>query len=217
MIVYFDESGDTGFKFARPFRRGGSSRFLTIAFVLIPRDLAEEPRRIVRKLYSKRGRSSRNELKGSHLTPAEKLYVANRTKKLLTRNKRMKIYAITVNKVKVRPEIRKETNILYNYMVGLVLPEKIKRHSEITLIHDKRTIKVRSGNSLKDYLQVKLWYILNSNTVLRYHPKESHRSLNLQFIDYIAHIIWSRFEDNETAAYDIIRTKIDSIPLFFSP
>jgi len=217
MKVYIDESGDMGFRFIKPYRRGGSSRFLTIAFVLVPNDLADEPRRIVKKLYSKRKRPPKKELKGSDLTPDEKLYVANRTKKLLKARKSIKIFAITVNKVKVRPEIRNDTNILYNYMIGLVLPKKIMRFARVALIHDKRTIKVKSGNSLKDYLKVKLWYSLNSNTVLCYHPEESHRNLNLQFVDYIVNIIWSRFEDNATAPYDLIKTRIDSIPLFFSP
>jgi len=37
MNVYVDESGDLGWEFAQPFRQGGSSRYLTIASLLVPK------------------------------------------------------------------------------------------------------------------------------------------------------------------------------------
>lgn len=37
MNVYFDESGDLGWSFDKPYGAGGSSRYLTIAFLIIPK------------------------------------------------------------------------------------------------------------------------------------------------------------------------------------
>lgn len=36
MNVYLDESGDLGWVLDKPYRNGGSSRFMTIAFVACP-------------------------------------------------------------------------------------------------------------------------------------------------------------------------------------
>jgi len=35
MHVFLDESGDLGWNFEHPFRMGGSSRFLTLAFLVV--------------------------------------------------------------------------------------------------------------------------------------------------------------------------------------
>lgn len=217
MKIFLDESGDLGFTLTKPYRRGGSSRFLTITFLLIPNDLSHLTVRMVKKLYEKRKRSFRNELKGTDLSPNEKLYFANRIKKLLQRNKRIKIFSITVNKVRVAPHIRQDSNKLYNYMIGLVLPERIKGFQQVSLVTDERTIKVKSGNSLVDYLQIMLWFVEKTKTVLIHHPSDSSKVYNLQFVDWVSHIIWSRYEDNENEFFNIIKNKIDSVPLFFSP
>ena len=100
-------------------------------------------------------------------------------------------------------------------MISLVLPKKIKQQKIITLIPDERSIKVASGNSLIDYLQIKLWFELNSETVIEYYPLESHTSLNLQYIDWISYIIWKRYEDKESKVLDILKKRIELHQLFF--
>lgn len=54
MNLYIDESGDLGFTFDKPYRIGGSSRYLTIAFLLVPKELSHLPKRVVKKLYKGR-------------------------------------------------------------------------------------------------------------------------------------------------------------------
>jgi hypothetical protein len=66
-----------------------------------------------------------------------------------------------------------------------------------------------------DYLQIKLWFELNASTIIHNQPEESHKALNLQFVDFVSHIIWSKFEDNEYLAYNILKRKVKVIPLFF--
>jgi len=215
MNVYVDESGDLGWEFTHPFRQGGSSRYLTIAFLLVPKTLSHLPKRIVRKLYTKRKKSTKNELKGANLNSAEEAYFAKEVIRLLNKHPDIEILAITVNKKNVQQHIRDDPNKLYNYMIGLVLPEKIKFRPTVTFIPDKRSIKVESGNSLVDYIQIKLWFELNASTTIHNQPEESRKTLNLQFIDFISHIIWGKFEDNEYSAYNILRSKVKVIPLFF--
>ena len=216
MKVYLDESGDLGFNFKRPFRKGGSSRYLTIAFLLVPKELSPLPKRIVKSLYRRKKRPPGNELKGGQLTVGKEVFFAGKVVKLLSKYPQIKVLAITVNKRKVKPHIRQDPNKLYNYMIGLVLLDKIKRQSRVSFIPDERSIKVASGNSLSEYLQVKLWFELNSKTVLENMPQESHKNLNLQFIDWIVHIIWQRHEDNNMKAFNVLKNKLSLRNLFFS-
>lgn len=215
MYIYIDESGDLGFILNKPFRNGGSSRYLTITFLLVPENLSHHPRRIVRELYEKRKRSPKNEIKGNSLSKSARLFVAENAVKLLLKFPKIKIMAITVNKQNVEEHICKDANKLYNYMIGLVLPGKVKHQEKITLIPDKRSIKVKSGNSLEDYLKIKLWFDLKSAVHVECKPSESHVTLNLQFIDWISNIVWRSYEDGENEALDLIREQIELHELFF--
>ncbi len=58
----------------------GSSRYLTIAFLLVPRDLILQPERLVKKLYKKLGQSPGYEWKGTALSLEQKVYFAGQTK-----------------------------------------------------------------------------------------------------------------------------------------
>lgn len=214
MNLYLYESGDLGFTFKS--RGRGSSRYLTIACLLVPKNISHLPKRVVKKLYSKAGKSPKYELKATNLTPTQKIFFAKEVKKLLTKNPKIKIFTITVYKIRVQDHIRQDPNKLYNYMIGLVLPEKIKRHLNVALIPDKRSIKVKSGNSLIDYLQIKIWFDLKSKTKVQFYPSESSKVLNIQFVDYIANIVWNRYERNDNQAFSIIKSKIESTTLFFS-
>jgi hypothetical protein len=215
MNVYVDESGDLGFSFDKPYRHGGSSRYLTIAFLIIPKILSHHPKRIVRELYEKKGKSTEYEIKGYDLSKKDKIFVAKQTAYLMQKYPEIQIVSMTVNKCKVKDNIRNDANKLYNYMTGLILPQKIKDHKRITLIPDKRSIKVESGNSLIDYLKIKLWFEFNSEAYIEYTPLESHTALNLLYIDWISHIIWKNYEDSETDVLDIFRAKIELSHLFF--
>ncbi|OGT45357.1 MAG: hypothetical protein A3E82_06525 [Gammaproteobacteria bacterium RIFCSPHIGHO2_12_FULL_38_11] len=53
VTVYLDESGDLGWKFDKPYRQGGSSRYLTISAVLVPKHKNHFPGRVIKRLYQK--------------------------------------------------------------------------------------------------------------------------------------------------------------------
>jgi hypothetical protein len=54
MNVYLDESGDLGWTFDKPYRHGGSSRYLTISVLIVPKDLSHLPKRILKKSINKK-------------------------------------------------------------------------------------------------------------------------------------------------------------------
>jgi len=215
MNVYLDESGDLGWKFDKPFRKGGSSRFLTIVALIIPKHLSHLPKRIVKKIYQKRKRPTSLEIKGKDLSRQERAWFVQQTAEMLKAELSIKINAITVRKKNVQPHIQMDSNKLYNYMVNFLLLETIKDSPAVDFIPDPRTIKVRSGNSLIDYLQTQLWFEHNSATVIRNMPAESHQNLNLQFTDFVSYIVWRRYEDNDSADSNRISPHVSLKHLFF--
>ncbi len=197
MLAYIDESGDTGWEFNYPYRNGGSSRYLTVSCLLVPENLKQHPKRIVRDVYTKFSIPTTNEIKGYELSDIQRTYFINKVIKMLIDHPEIEVFVITVYKPNVLPHIQRDSNKLYNYMVKLLLLDRIKREREVTLIPDPRSIKVRSGNSMIDYLQTELWFTANVNTVLSRTEISSDKSLNLQFIDFISNIFWRAEEINK--------------------
>src|ERR1035441_5537034 len=76
------------------------------------------------------------------------------------------LHAIVVKKENVQAHIRTDSNKLYNYMIRLALLDKMAKHDVVTLVPDPRSIKVQSGNSLHDYLQMQLWFEKKATTKL---------------------------------------------------
>jgi len=215
MIVYIDESGDLGWNFSMPFRNGGSSRYLTISCLAVPNNKKQYPRRIVRELYNKFSISTKIEIKGSQLHDGQKTFFTEKVINLLNQHQDIKIYSITVNKMNVAPHIKKDGNKIYNYMLSLLLLDHIKDEEKVTLIPDPRSIKVKSGNSMVDYLQIKLWFEMNCKTEILEQRISSDQCDNLKFIDIITHIIWKAFEDNDEPNAINLRKKVICKKLFF--
>jgi hypothetical protein len=134
---------------------------------------------------------------------------------LIRRYPEIKLDVITVKKVNVQSHIRKDANKLYNYMLGLVIPDCVTQEANFDLITDERSIKVKSLNSLKDYLQVKLWFEVGCQTVVNHRPMDSSQNYGLQFVDWIAHCVWSNYEDGNDAFVKILRPVVKIRPLFF--
>jgi hypothetical protein len=199
MHVYLDESGDLGWKFSHPYRAGGSSRFLCLAFLFLPVSHEKKPRQIISNLYRKYGWSS--EKKASKARPSQKLEFCRELNALLSANPDIKVDCIVAKKENVLPHIRTDPNKLYNYMCKLVMIDYVKCIPTFDFIPDKRAVKVESGNSLSDYLQTVLWFEYKTATIIRNLPQESHYNYNLQFVDWIANCVWSHFEDGETNIY----------------
>jgi len=111
--------------------------------------------------------------------------------------------------------IRTDSNKLYNYMIRLSLMGRMATHDVVTMIPDPRSIKVKSGNSMHDYLQMVLWFDKNAITQLVTDPKESHRCLGIQFADMLSGAIQSRFEFNDYSYLQILSPKVTLNRLFF--
>ncbi|MDE7155036.1 MAG: DUF3800 domain-containing protein, partial [Muribaculaceae bacterium] len=194
--IYLDESGDLGWILNKPYRNGGSSRYMTIAFIMCPSEKKHLLRRIVVDVYNKTKYPTNEELKGSSLSIKHKCFFAEKVRSLVSMNPDIIISAITVNKSKVQQHIRDDSNKLYNYMIRLAITPFVKDQLIINLIRDNKTVKVKSGNSLIDYLQTMIWFDLESRTKIIDIPSDSKKVKNLIFIDWLNNLIWGRYEDN---------------------
>lgn len=216
MIIYLDESGDLGWKFTAPYRRGGSSRYITIASLVVSPDKKHLPKRLIKKLYTKFNWPTDIEKKWADMKLNERIWFAQRANDLRDRHPQdIRYISITVKKENVQPHIRIDANKLYNYMIGLSLLNEMGKHKAVTLVPDPRSIKVESGNSLHDYLQTQLWFEQQSSTTLITQPCDSAESRNVQFSDMISGVVQGHFEDGNSSPWSELRNSISYKTLFF--
>ena len=213
--LYLDESGDLGWTLDKPFRSGGSSQFLSIAYIIVPNEQIKYCNRVVRDIYTLFNVQSNVELKGTSMNEQQKLIAAGKIVKMLKDKPDMCIGAITVKKKNVRYHLREDGNILYNYMIGLSTLNKIQTFGQVEMVRDKRSVKVKSGNSCIDYLKIKLGFDMKSDTILVDNPTESHTELNIMFIDWVANFVWSHYEDGKSDAFNRLTGVLNNQELFF--
>ena len=215
--VYFDESGDLGWIFDAPYRNGGSSRYFTIAYIIIPKEKSILLDRFIRNFYKSFSIEAKKEFKGMDFNDEFACISAKKIAKLLKNNSDIKLGSITTKKENV-PEIvdNHSSNILYNYMVALGLTPKLKILNHVNIIPDKRSVPNGSLNSCPDLLKTKIWFDNNSPVKLFYTPEESHQNKRLMFIDWIANFIWRNYENDRSVAYEILRPHLKENLLYFN-
>ena len=115
------------------------------------------------------------------------------------------------------PHIREDSNKLYNYMIRLFLLDFMATHDFVAMVPDPRTIKVKSGNSLHDYLQTELWFTKNVKTILSTIPQQSQHCLGIQFVDMLSGLVQSHYEDEEHPNFHALSPQIKALQLYFNP
>ena len=213
--IYLDESGDLGWSFDKPYRQGGSSRFLTIGSLVVSGDKGHHPGRVIKELYEKYRWKTTKEKKWADMHPSQRINFAQCAHKLADRFNEIKYFTITVRKEKVQSHIRTDENKLYNYMIRLLLIQEMAKYSQVTFKPDTRTVKVESQNSLHDYLQIALWFDIGVSTKLATKPCDSSCNRNVQFADMLAGLVQSHYEDDVSEPYRILTSRISNITLFF--
>lgn len=214
-IIFVDESGDLGWTFSAPYRQGGSSRHLTITAVCVPPTKSHLLKRVVRDLYDKFKWPTSHERKWVDMPASTRSAFAAAARKLADAHNDIHLHAIIVYKPNVEPHIQADPNKLYNYMIGLCLLGRMCTYDTVKLLPDKRAIKVESGRSLHDYLQIELWFTRNVRTIVTTIPTESHNSRGVQFADMLAGLVQSRFEDAAMPDFLAIAPRINLNRLFF--
>ena len=214
--IYLDESGDLGWTFDHPYRAGGSSRYLTIASLVVDPGLRHLPKRLIKKLYQKFNWDPKVEKKWADMRPHERREFSERARQLAEKHSpSIRYVSITVRKENVQPHIRTDANKLYNYMISCSLVDEMSTHDSVTFYPDPRSVKVESGNSLHDYLGMKLWFDKGVKTELKTVPADSASNTNVQFADMLSGVVQGHFEDGNSEPWSILRSRIGYKTLFF--
>ena len=216
ITVYLDESGDLGWRFDKPYREGGSSRYLTISSIIAPENKSHLPGRVIRKLYKKFALDPKKEQKWGLMNERQKDAFSKKCVEFVQKHNDISYHSITVYKPKVQSHIREDANKLYNYMIGLMLIEELEKFEIVNFIPDPRSIKVQSGNSLSDYIQTKLWFEKNVSTTFINSPKDSATCKGVQFADMLSGIIQQHFEDQCSPRFDMIKKYATIKRLYFN-
>lgn len=214
MLIYVDESGDLGWTFDRPYGDGGSSRYLTIAAMLVPDELDYLPSRKVKQLYKEGRWDITREKKWVDMSSISRSTFVRNALKLREVNDQILYKAIVVKKENVAQHLRRDSNKLYNYMLRLLLLEEMKKHRHVTLIPDPRSIKVDSGNRLHHYLEMML-YEAGVDTVLETVNRDSRACLNLQFVDMLSGAVGTHYEFRRSVHLEVLQPHVDVMHLFF--
>lgn len=216
MSVYLDESGDLGWKFELPYRKGGSSRYLTIAAILIAHEKRHHLKRLMKDLYHKTKTPSSQEVKWANLSQADRLWIAEKLANLKTKlGSDIRFMCISVKKSQVKAHIRKDPNKLYNYMIKVLLINELARYPHVIFNIDQRSMKVESGNSLHDYLQTEIWLNLGAETTLETKSCDSKHHLGVQLADILSGIVQSHFEDGKSEPHKLLAQHNHIHTLFF--
>ncbi|MEM8527828.1 MAG: DUF3800 domain-containing protein [Bacteroidota bacterium] len=212
--AYFDESGDLGWTLDKPYRKGGSSQYFTIAALILPSEKEKYINRFIKKFHKERGGQER-EYKGADFSNRKAKVMARKIVALLQDDDEMTLVAATIKKANMPPILQgtDNSNILYNHMVQSILCHHIKNLHQVQIIPDKRSIPSGSQNSCADLIKHKLWCELQSNVNIHYQAAESHHNQRLQFIDWVANFVWRGFEGQGTSgqgeAYEVLERAME--------
>lgn len=202
MIIYLDESGDLGFSLR-------SSDYFVISF-LTAKDKTLL-KRAVRKVKKKHRLAPGFELKGNTTPPRIKEDLLKRIAKL-----DIDIHTIVMNKAKVTPRLRQDTNILYNYVLGRIVVPYICKQSVVTIMVDRRVVSVTSGFKLNEYLAYKVWYENLADVDMHIQHEDSKWTLGIQAADVVCNSIFRKYESRDERFYNLIEGRIkEEQQLFF--
>lgn len=193
--VFIDESGDLG--------KYGSAYFSIVAIVTHnPSGLSRIIKRVRESKFKKKKMKDISEIKANNSRPEIKKAVLERLSRC-----DCKISAIAVPKTRVREDLFKKNEKLYNYLYGQMM-EHISLNTDIVDI----TVDKKSGNRLlqedfNQYIEMKLKG-RNPNITVRIRHLESHASKELQAVDFVAWAVNRKYTHSESTYYELISDKI---------
>lgn len=207
--VFYDESGDLGWKLDDAFRNHGSSRFFVIAFLIVPVDKLKYVTRFMVAFHKRRGGKKR-EYKGTEFRQKHAKSTARSIVEFLDRHPNIKIGYSTIDKqsVPIRLRSAKADHILYNYVVQKDICSTLLAFQKVTFIPDLRSVPKDSKNSCFDQIRSTLWLHHKIDVEIAYQPEESHNSDGLGLVDWIANFTWRNFENDYPDLLQILDPKL---------
>lgn len=188
MEIHIDESGNLG----------TSGRYFVIAMIQLL-----NKKRIKNFIRNYNKEKDIVEAKGQVMTIEDRQNLLN---KLSSRDDYFISY-IVLDKTKVtHKKLFEDKNILFNYLCSFLFRKTIKNCTEdISLYFDNRTVKVKSGNSLKDYLKIKAYTEWNFSNELNVFYLDSKTNYGIQMVDIISNTIFRKYMNGKDHFYNRLK------------
>jgi hypothetical protein len=205
--LYLDESGDLGFDFvnAKP------SKFFTVAILATSQEETNRAfrwavKRTLRRKVNAQGKRRRlaEELKGCGTIPGVKEYVWKQVSDL-----RFGIYALTLNKRRVYPQLAENKERVYNYVARLVIDQLPfdKAKGQVQLIVDRSKSR-RAIAEFNSYIQRQLQGRLDPSLPLDFRHDDSKKWPGLQLADLFAWGIFRKYERGDEKWLSVYKEKV---------
>jgi hypothetical protein len=126
--------------------------------------------------------------------------------------KNLTISYVVADKQHIEEKLIKDKNILYNYLMKLLLDKLITeadKNSKINIIRDDISTKAGSKNSFREYISIHFNYELQYNLDLNIEYKNSGSgdAYIIQAADYVANALYTQYEHNKGNYAAIIEGK----------
>lgn len=187
ITVFVDESGDMGTK----------ERYFVIA-MLVP----QKSKRIANFMKNFCIKNNLEEVKASQLSFPQKQEIFSR----LTSANDYTISYIVADKNNVdNKKLFEDKNLFYNYLFSYLIKKTIKSANEdICILLDNHSTKVKSINSLCDYIKIKAFTQWNYQNDLHISYVDSKNSKTVQAADVIANAIYAHYIYNKDHFYNML-------------
>lgn len=192
MLVFIDESGDTGFKVQK-----GSSAHFVISLIIFDDDLeAEETALIIKKFKKRLNKSDRFEFKFNKCDISLRSDFLN-----LVKNCNFRVRSIVLNKDALYSQnLRKEKELFYNFALRNVL-----EYNNDTIMNAKIRLDGRGERVFRQQLSLYLRKYLNSKTkkvIKNLRFRDSKDDVLIQLADMVSGSL-RRYYDHATLDYDV--------------
>lgn len=151
-----------------------------------------------------------NEIKAKDAYPCIKYHVLESIAR-----KDLSISYIVADLKYVKPNLLEDKNILYNYLMKLLIDSLVTEKDDNTtlnIICDNHTTKIASGNSFEEYIKLHLIYEKDYNINLNvvYMDSDDRNAYTVQAADYVANALYGAFEYGNSIYYNQFRAKVHS-------
>ncbi len=203
--IFLDESGDLGFNF----NKKKTSKYFIITFLFVKEKVSLE--KIIKKVF--RGFSKIEVKNHQGILHAFKETPRTRQKLLnLFRGKNMSnVLVIYLNKKKVYTKLQDEKQVLYNYVVNILLDrvctkKLIPTNKSISLIASRRETNKFLNKNFTTYLRSQIKN--NHKLDITIEIKSPAQEKSLQIVDMLSWAIFRKYEHGDESYYNLIKPDI---------
>lgn len=185
--LFVDESGNLGTK----------DRYFVLA-MLAP----QRPKRITNFMRRFCAKHNLDEIKASKLSVPRKQEIFN---KLCSANDYVISYIVVDKRNIDNKKLFEDKNVLYNYLFSFLVKKTIRSTREdLNFLLDNHSTKVKSINSLADYIRLKAYTQFGCGHNIRLAYTDSKDSKIVQAADVIANAIWAHYNYGSSHFYNML-------------